>query len=87
MIKPETKYMIVGVHKNDTRFYDRDAMHGTIIEAVSLRRWLPGERAAGYYYGMAKRITGYQGRRYYAKPGSSFCFHAIYLRRVKEEAK
>lgn len=89
MIKRGTLYEIVGVHEVDARFEYRKAMYGTIIESIDLKRWPKNSGVgSGWYNGLAKQLTGYNSP--FPKDtaaGTIFKSFAIYLHRVKEEAK
>ncbi len=84
MIKPGTKYRIVGVHDHEGFAFMRKELLGAIIEAVDLKRWQAEQVTTGYWYGEA-RFVEVMGD--YFEPGETTHFLAVYLRRVKEEAK
>lgn len=81
MIKPGTLYRIVGMQFSDCYFIARDLkvdkedLMGVEVEAVNL------SAGKNYHFGTVKFTTPVEDK---IKAGDIVCFHAVYLRRVKE---
>ena len=83
MIRRGTKYRIVGVHKEDAHYPYRETFKDVLVEAIGLSRrenWLKK-----CWHGEIKFLE--DDKEAYWKSGEVTYFYAVYLRRVKEEAK
>lgn len=88
MIEPGTKYVIVGVHRDSAWGIDSKVLYGAIIEAVTLYRWQKDKYSpTGYWYGKIKFLEAVHGENINLVKNAVISIFAVYLRRVKEEAK